>query len=341
MSASTPGNFDCARLLEIKDRAERVFKDDVRSAEYIAEVDTVLAIREGQTADLTVLTDSEKDYDLKVVWVDDCDEDAPEDCSDECQVGGAQAGTQCANYTLDDCFEKDFYITEKQFRTLGTITQDETVAKMLLRKMKIMDEEATTRAIAFLDASSGTNANDEPYTVSGAVTNIPATAFNEDLFGYLFTTQKLNKFPQAKLLTGRLLDQFMWKTSMETSDPTGQSRARKLNQFGKIYQDLFKLDDAIGTKAMFLFNPNSVAHASKNYFSATPREVFPDGGGKQQQYTMKSENIPGLVYDVIYQEICVGNDIRHSWRLKTKQGFYLNPLGCNNGRTGVLQFNCA
>lgn len=340
MSATTPGNFDCTNLLEIKVMADRIFKDDVRRQEYVAEVDSIKMIREIQTADLSILENPTKDVEMKVTWVDDCDDTEPTDCSDECQVAGNEAGSQCKDYTMDECFEVDFYVTEKQFRT-QTISKEEVVAKQLLKKMKLMDEEWTRRAIAFLVASRGTNKNEEPYTVSGGVTSIPAAAFNPDLFGYLYTTMRLNRLPSARLLTGRLLDQYMWKAQVEATTPDGASQKAKMGFLGNIYQDLFMLDSEVGSKAMFLVNPNSVAHASKNYFSNTPREVYPSGGGKQWQYKMRSQNIPGLEYDVIHQEICEGNDIKESWRLKSKGGLYLNPTGCDTGITGVLQFGCA
>jgi hypothetical protein len=341
MSTTTAGNFDCSKLLEIKAKVSEIWNDGIINAEYIPDVEPALAILSGQTAQLQVLENPEKDRELKVYWVDDCDDTDPEDCTDQCTIDGDEIGDNCVNYELTECFEKSFSVTEEMFRT-SLLTQEEVVARALLKKMKLMDEFWAAKAIAFLNASAGVNKfTDGQYTVVGSETYIPAVAWNPDLFGYFDTALWINKLTTGKMLSGTLLKQYMWKVGMETSDPTGASNQAKMTSFGVPYFDR-RMDTILGEKALFMFNPNSVAMATKARHAAygpAGREIY-TADGPQRWYTIPSNSLPGVVYDVAYQEKCANSDVKHVWKIKTRGDIFLNPLGCDNDRTGVLKFVC-
>ena len=156
MSTTTAGNFDCSKLLEIKAKVTEIWNEGVINAEYIPDVEPALAILSGQTAQLQMLENPEKDRELKVYWVDDCDDTDPEDCTDQCTIDGEEIGDNCVNYELTECFEKSFSVTEEMFRT-SLLTQEEVVARALLKKMKLMDEFWAAKAIAFFNAAAGVN----------------------------------------------------------------------------------------------------------------------------------------------------------------------------------------
>lgn len=342
MSQITPGFFDCAKLLEVKEKVDQIFEGGVIDKEYVPDVEAALAVLNSQTADFEVLKNPEKDREVKVYWVDDCDTEDPTDCGDQCEIDGAEIGDNCANYTLGECFEKSFKLTEERFRT-SLLTPVEVVARAVLKKMKLMDEFWAEKIIAFLQASAGVNSYAGQYTVSGSQTFIPAYAWNPDIFGYIDTVLWKNKLNNngAKMLSGTLLKQYMWKVGMETTDPTGQSAQAKMTSFGIPYFDR-RLDDLVGDKSLFLWDPNSVAMVTK-----ARHEAYGEAGrmiqtptGPQRWYTMESKNLPGIVYDMAYQELCSGDDISHFWKIKTRGDIFLNPLGCDNNRTGVLQFTC-
>lgn len=342
MSTTTAGNFDCGKLLEIKAKVQEIWAGEgVINAEYTPDVEPALMILQNQTARFEVLENPEKDREVKVNWIDDCDEEDPEDCTDQCGIDGDPIGDNCVNYELTECFEKSFSLTEEMFRT-SMWTQEEVVARALLKKLKLMDEFYAAKAVAFLDASAGVNSYAGQYTVSGNATYIPAVAWNPDIFGYIDTALWMNKLPGGRLLSGTLLKQYLWKVGMETTDPTGASAAAKMGSMGVPYFDR-RLDTILGEKALFLVNGGSVAMVTKARHAAYGPEgrlVNIDGGGTQRWYTINSNSLPGVVYDIAYQEICVGGDIKHMWKIKTRGDFFLNPLGCSNDRTGVLKFVC-
>lgn len=346
MSAPTSGNFDCARLQEQKLKLSQAFVNNgVVDADLMADVAPLQMIRSIQTARFPVLQDPQKDNSVKLVWLDNCADTTADECStDECAIDGVEGGTQCADYTLDICLESPgIVVTEKKFREMGsTIDMDLEVARMLAREMQGMDQALANQSISKLDSWAGENLNTSPYTVSGNTTTIPAAAWNPDLFGYFAVTRQRNKLPNMKLLLGGLMEQYLWKVQYEASTPEGQAAARKVGALGQVYSDMFTTEAQLGSKAAFLVNPDSVAFVSKAYHApyGAGRTIYPSGGGKQILYTINSLALPGVVYDVIYQEICDSNDVKHTWKLKVKAGLFLNPTGCNTDRTGVLKFVC-
>lgn len=339
MSQTAAGNFDCGKLLEIKAKVEEIFQGGVIDKEYVPDVEPALAIRENQTATFDVLTNPEKDREVKVLWIDDCDDEDPDTCTDQCTIDGEEIGDNCANYVLGECFEKSFKVTEERFRT-SMHSKEEVVARAMLKKMKLMDEFWAAKAIAFLNASAGVNSYAGQYTVSGGTTYVPAYAWNPDIFGYIDTVLWKNKLNGGKMLSGTLLKQYMWKIGMEVTDPTGQSNQAKMTSFGIPYFDR-RIDDILSEQALFLFDPNSVAMVTKARHAAytEPRKVDTPNG-MQTWYTQNSMNLPGVVYDIAYQELCTGDDVSHFWKIKTRGDIFLNPLGCSNDRTGVLKFVC-
>lgn len=339
MSQTAAGNFDCGKLLEIKAKVEEIYQGGVIDKEYVPDVEPALAIRENQTATFEVLTNPEKDREVKLLWIDDCDDEDPDTCTDQCTIDGEEIGDNCANYVLGECFEKTFKVTEERFRT-SMHSKEEVVARAMLKKMKLMDEFWAAKAIAFLNASAGVNSYAGQYTVSGGTTYVPAYAWNPDIFGYIDTVLWKNKLNGGKMLSGTLLKQYMWKIGMEVTDPTGQSNQAKMTSFGIPYFDR-RIDDILSEQALFLFDPNSVAMVTKARHAAytEPRKVDTPNG-MQTWYTQNSMNLPGVVYDIAYQELCTGDDVGHFWKIKTRGDIFLNPLGCSNDRTGVLKFVC-
>lgn len=342
MSAITPGNIDCALLLEVKERVADIWDETgTISAEYIATVDTALAIKQNQTARMRLLETPEKDYNLKVWWADDCRTDTPEDCGDQCEVDGPEAGTQCVNYNIRECFQLGFSITEEKLRTSEAEEADFTAVQML-KTMKLMDEYINRKSMMLMQAAAGVNKYAGAYTVTGTKTYIPAVAWNEDLFGYLALALRKNKLSLPKMLSGDLLWQSFWKAEMETTNPTGQAQSRKFNSLGGVPYFDIDLDGVLGLRSAFLFNGASLAIVNKARhaaYGASGRTVQTEKGPVFWG-TIESRNIPGITYDLYKKETCINDDVKKAWLLKFRGDFLSNPIGCDNDRTGVLQLVC-
>jgi hypothetical protein len=346
MSVPTPGNFDCARLQEIKLRMSAIASpNDLKDSEYVPDIAPLKMVQEIQTMRFTDLLDPTKDNTVKGVWMDDCDEEEPEDCTEACEIEGSEIGTQCKDYELDVCFEKTFSVSERKFRQLGpSVSFDEEVAINLAKKLKLMDEGWARRVVGALDSVAGLNLNTSPYTVGATSTAIPATAWNPDLFGYFAVTRNRNKLPNMRLLLGGLMEQYFWKVANETSTGEGQNNARKVGSLGSVFTDSFLTEDVVGQKAAFLVSPSAIAIATKAYFTpyGSGREEVA-AGNKHIMYTITSPN-SGITYDVTYQVKCVTTngtqDWIHTWRISTKGAVLTNGRFCQ-AKTGVLKFLCA
>jgi hypothetical protein len=344
MSTPTAGNFDCARLQEIKvPLSAMITPNEVKDAEYIPDVAPVNLIKSIQTFNDQGLSNPMKDTVIKGVWMDDCDDTDPEEeDSEACEISGTEIGTTCKDYELTTKFHKSFSVSDHKFRLLGnSVSQNEEVALNLAKKLKLMDELWAKKVVATMDSMSGTNLNTAPYTVTAPFTTIPPAAWNPDLFGYLKVTKDRNKMQNMKLLLGGVMEQALWKIGMETSDPTGASAARKVNSLGTVYSDSFITESVLGYKAAFLIAPSAMALITKARY-------IPDGSGREEisqgnkhiYYTITSPST-GIVYDVIYQRSCVNGDWINTWDIRTFGDVLTNAVFCNTSRTGVLQFKCA
>lgn len=336
MSLPTQGNFDCAALQVILAKADEIFTDDIRKSEYIAHVDSALAVIQNQTARFQELENTDKDREIKVWWVDDCDTEPPGDCSDDCVIGGDEAGANCQTYALSQCIEKDWKVTRKQFRGLGMELED-VMAIQMLKKMKLMDEAVNRSIIQHMDLYSGVNQYVGEFTQVANLTYVPPAAWNEDFFGWLNVAGQLNEMGNTKLLSGVNLYRLMLKLRAEGGNADGKGALAKMSGFEDAYFDLFSLDLTIGDKATFLFNPNSLAHVGKTYNDGTPRVRQ---NPWQLATTVQSYNIPQLKYDLFYMPTCSSNDWTDAWRLQYHFDNFQNPIGCNSEKTGIVQIRC-
>jgi hypothetical protein len=343
MSASVPGNIDCALTLEQKLEIEQVWDDGGSvSAEYVAVTDAARAVLDNQTANFRLLEDPDKDYDLKVWWPDDCRSGEPDDCEDECQVDGPVAGTQCVDYSLTDCFGWSWGITQKMFRT-SNLTRDKLIAVEALKAAKIMDEKLDRKAMSLFMAARGTNKfSAGQYNVNGLVTEIPAAAWNADLMGYLYMAAKKNKQTLPRVLTDTNFAQYKWLVEMQKTNPTGAAEMAKLMSLGDPYFDI-NMDEYLGHKSTFLYQGNALFIANQARNAGMNRGItVPVAGDVPVTWDiMESKNLPGITYDLFYSKKCLaGGDIKESWRLQFRGGFFSNPTGCDTDRTGVLELRC-
>lgn len=345
MSQPTAGNFDCARLQEHKVRlAALVNPNEVKAAQYIPDWAPLKMLQSIQTVKFPDLLDPTKDNTYKAIWMDNCSDATPEDCDgDDCTISGPQIGTECKDFELTTCKQSEgFTVTEKKFRHLGnTVDMDEEITVNMAVQVKQLDEFWARQVVSTLQSMAGVNLNTSPYTVGADFTSIPATAWNPDLWGYFAVTKSRNKMPGMRLFLGGLMEQAFWNIAMSTSDPTGASAARKVNSLGEVFTDSFVTEDVLGKKAAFLVSPSALGIATKAYNTpyGAGLTVPVTGGAHQTRYTIKSPTT-GIVYDAYYQFICEGNDLHHTWQLRTKGDVLTNAVFCNASRTGVLEFDC-
>lgn len=331
------GQLTCAELAEVQLKAEQIWADNAARKDYIANVDSINALRTEQTATLAPLEDKEKDNTVKIAWIKDCDTTIAA-CADECVVGGAELEASCDTHTLDICRKAGFTVEEKALRT-SMFSKEELIAKGFLRKLKLLDEYLNDQAITVINANVGVNAyTGGKGTVAGFTTTIPAAYWNSSLFSYFVLAMKKNKFADAWLLSGDNLYEAWWNAMMNKSVPDASADAAKFDTFRK-YFDVNALDALLTpAKKTFLIDRGALAFASKAYWPTTPVDYM---GAGLTKYSIPSKNLPGVMYDVTYTTRCVSDKIYHDFSIQMKAGIFVNPKGCNLNSTGILEFKCS
>jgi hypothetical protein len=328
------GDFSCADLVMIQVKLDQMWADSAVKQDYTANCVALQSIIQEQTAQFPQLK-TEKDTQVKIAWLNHCD-DTVSDCTNDCIVGGDELSADCKTYELDICKTTGFSVKEKALRA-GIFSKEELIAKAMLQKLKIMDEQLTQTVVSALDTYTGVNQFLNGFTTSGNDTVIPATYWTPDLFAYFYQTMIMNKHTNSFMLSGSNLFQAEWIARMNMSNSEKAPDMAKMNTIRK-YFDLFNMDSVLGTKKTFTIDKGAVAFVSKNYYPSTPIQYI---GAGQTRYSVPSKNLSGVTYDVIYTNDCTNNEITHHWSFYVKAGFFLNPTGCNSDNTGVLSFTCA
>jgi hypothetical protein len=332
------GQLTCAELVDIQVKAAEMWKDNATNKDYIANVDTINAIKAEQTARIEVLESSEKDRDVKVAWVNSC-ETATTACSDDCTVGGSELETGCETYALSVCRNAPgFTVREKVMRT-SMFSKEELIAKGMMSNMKALDNYINDYAISVIYANKGANAfTGSKGTVNGFTTSISPAYWNASLFSYLYLAAKKNKFSDPFLLSGDNLFEAEWNAKMSSGNADGKGDLAKFNSMRK-YFDVLALDSELDPdKISFIIDRGALAFQSKAYNPSVPIEY---NGAGLTRYKVASKNIAGVEYDVTYTTRCVSDEIYHDFSLKAKFDVLINPKGCNPNNTGILAFKCA
>lgn len=332
------GDFSCADLLKVQVAVDRIWADNQMAQDYIPQVGVLTAIRTEQTVTLVEIEDPMKDKTLKIYWAADCDDADPEDCDDDCIVGGDEAEAQCKEYALDICKRKGFTVPDKRFRT-SQLSKEEVVAKLLAKKMKILEEYLARTTVAKLNSFAGVNQyNEGEGVVTGSGdTYIAASYWNEDLYGYFAQVIIMNKFNNAFMIHGRNLHRMSWLAQYNNLNDNQKDQLAKLNSI-RSYWDMFNVDGVNSPdKISYMITKGAVAFANKAYYPTTPVTYV---GAGLTQYSIESKALPGVMFDVVYTTTCVNNQLKHHWTIYVHAGIFLNPFGCNEDITGVLRFIC-
>lgn len=331
------GDFSCADLVRVNVKLEDMWGDSAVQAEFKAYADAAVSVLSEQTVNFELL-EGGKDRDVRLYWVDSCGITVG-NCTDECTITGTVPEATCKDYSISICKETSgLKIPEKAFRS-SNLSRDEVVARGFMKHKKALDEEIAKTVIAQIDSFAGANAyTDGVGQVSGTNTFIPPANWTPSVMAYLIHAAQLNKFMNPYLLSGsNLFDQSML-ADFNAGNANGSGNAGLMASMRKHF-DLFNMDAVLGVKKSFMLDKNSVALVAKNYYEETPIQYT--NGADQIRFSVPSDNLAGVRYDVIYKTECVGNEINHLWRFTANFDVFNNPSSiCDATRTGVLTFEC-
>jgi len=214
---------------------------------------------------------------------------------------------------------------------------DINVAKALLKADKELTEAYAQYCVAQLELFKGCN---KLTTGKGVVSNldtfIAAPYWTPAIAAYFSRVSIMNRFTNPIFLSGSLLwEQFM----------VAQANSANANGKGdwalwsgmQPYFDMFNVDSVNDPDLKaYLLSMGSVAMVNKFYNPAVPERLM-----SFTRYTMPSRWLPGMTYDVFYDNECTtGMKVVHNYKIRLIADLYNNPEGCENCNTGVLAFQC-
>lgn len=332
--AIAAGDFSASQLTKAILKADQMWGDSMLAADWKANVDVYKAIKAEQTANVTLVEDSEKDYDVRVIWVNPSAQ-AAEDDDDDCDVGGDELHSDKKDYSLTVGKKWGFTVDEKVWRT-NNFSMEDAVAKGFLQADKELSNAVCAHIVARIESFKGVNpVTDGVGTPVGSETEISATDWNERLFAYLYRVGLLNQFGNPFLLSGSNLFEERIITLLAAKNANGVGAA-ELYKLIRTYFDIFNVDTILSPdQKTYMINRGAIAFASKSYESATPK-VYTGAG--LTRYSIASRNLEGVRFDVTYTNRCTSNTMKHDFTVRAKFDTFLNPLGLDATRTGVLSF---
>jgi len=333
--STTAGVFSETQLVSIQAKADAIWMDRIQKEDYVPQANVVKCLQAQTTAKFGELKNKNKERTIEVGWINACDVSAAS-CTD-CTITGTELSTNIEEYYLNREQCAEIKIGENAFRT-NVFDPEEVIAKGLLAASKELDEYWAGQAVTVLNASLGVNESDDGKgDVSGTTTYVLPAYWNADLMGYLHRVAVQNRFNSPMLISGLNLYESIWNAEWEKCCENG------IGKFGTMdfCFDLFNIDSANDPDYLtYMLNKGALAFVTKamypDYTAANPLKMM-----DQWRWSMPSFGLPGVVYDVHYENNCDDGDyFTHEFKLKTFGDIFLNPVGCTSTRTGVLSFTC-
>lgn len=324
-------DLSIAKECDIKLITEQVWSDSQNQTDqYSANAETVKALAARQADRNQILTSLEntdlEDDEVEIIWIDNCDDALDDECQAVCDFTGTDAPLQSKKYKLEDCVSASFSADENDFLR-NKYTIEEYIAKMLLSKIKLLDEQLNTKSLLFLSASAGHNVNPETYTQTGTTLTIPVADYTNELYIKMAIDAQMNRIMDPFVIDSGTLYRAYLKAQLDQGNAEGKGNQQRTMLF-PTYFDLLGFPSSAITDTTFLVSPNAYAFGSRNFNSSTPN-IVETKNLRQIRYSIPSNNIPGVTYDITKQIVCSGNRFKHEYLITARTGFFLNPVGCD------------
>ena len=327
--STTAGYFTETDLLAIRRRVEDFPNWDTNvKKQFQPFADSIKTIISTQTARFLDLEDPKKDRTVDVEFINACGLD--DATCDPCTMGGSELSSNIATLSLDLCREVNFTVDENKL--IGNDFDKEfVIAQGILKADKEIAEYLNGQAIATIEANLGVNAfTGGKGNVVGTETYLLPAYWDAKLMAYFERVRVLNKMKAPFILDGSNLFEQIYSAKVEPN-------MAENNMFGTLeyYSDLSGID-AANTPDLktYLIDRGALAFASKIYYPTLVE--YKDAN----RYSISSQLLPGVKYDVYYSNTCYGNFYKHNFKVVFHGGIFAAPLGCTATETGILSFTC-
>jgi hypothetical protein len=325
-----------AALSTIKYKAEEIWKDGQYAKQYEVQAEAVKKIVAEQEATIKELSSTDKDNTVEVSWLDTTaivDEDVDE--GDECSLEEDELSTNKKTYELDLTRRAGFSIDDNDL-ALSIYDFEIAAARGILASKKVLDEYLSRQAILALNAFAGVNQAPAPFTYDATEksTMVDADKYDSKLFSHLIQHSILNRVTSPYVLDsgGLFIDHL--NAGFDSGNADGKGDKARYDSLRLAFDQFSFAGAGLTDPSLFLIGKNSIAFASKNYNKQTVPTLVNFEDGNQYRYSVDSDVIPGVKYDVYYSLKCVGKRMKHTWRLMVNAGFFLNPEAGQTTKVG-------
>jgi hypothetical protein len=290
-------------------------------------------ILNNQTAQFDPLSDPQNPKKMRLWWKEICRQ-AMVDCADNCDISGTEGDLAYKDVEITDCKQTaPIILGENKFRH-STIDRIGYVAQELASRLRDADEFLAKELVASAFSFAGSTAFTGGYNFNATRNSleIPAIEFNEGLIPFIAQFVAMNQNSDAMIIDGGNLFQKLYA-----------SEQLKANFGGLMVDfDLFNITGNANTaNSTFILDKSAIALKTLSYHPVVP--MVYTSGANITKYSVPSQNLPGVVYDVFYQTECVGanNDIVEKWAVQVNYGIFQTPLsGCSATDTGIYLLDC-
>jgi len=324
-------DLSVAKECDIILTAEQVWADSQNQTDqYTAHAETIKALAERQKDRNQIVSSLQnadlEDDEITITWIDTCSDELDVACQDVCNFTGADTPILSKKYSLTGCVSASFSVDENDMLR-NKYTIEEYIAKMLLSKIKLLDEDINAKSLLFLSANAGYNSNPEAYAFNGSTLEVPAADYNNELYIKMVIDAQLNQINDPFVVDSGSLYREYLRAQLDQGNAEGSGNQKRTMLF-PTYFDLRGFPKAPVTDSTFLVSPYSYAFAVRNYNTSAP-EIVETKNLRQIRYSIPSNSVPGVTYDVYKQVVCSGHRFKHEYLIEARHGFYLNPTGCD------------
>lgn len=324
------GDFTPTVLLAMKLKSEQMWKDSQLRSSVVPHADAAVAILNKQTARFEVLNNRDKDLEVKVTFVNPCGIEA-QDCTTNCDIVENELSTGIKTYKPNICKRSGFSIDVTKLRT-NDYNRDEIYAEGMAGAIKALDEFWARQALVKLKTFAGVNISNPNYNAASGLTTIPNLGSDLKSLTQLMQDGMLNRIDNAYFIDNGIFYGALTNAAFDAGNAEGKGAAARLKVFQDVfYSDMWNFKPAgIVNEDVFMIGTGAVAMKTVNKNPDSPLVI----GGQVGHtiYTVKSNLLPGVSYDVFYTITCQTVNGKahyfHTWRLETNGLIELNPEGC-------------
>ena len=320
-------NLTKTELLRLNVKAEQVWTQNALKNSMGVQTEAVKAVLANQTAKFKEFDDHRKDRVMGIAFIDPCGA-LVRDCSaGACDITEDELSTDLIEYEPNICKEIGFSINEDKLRK-NMFNLEDIYAEGISSRLNAMDEYLSTHVLAGLKAGAGVNLSPDPYTWNNAqkTTNVDQWSYTLDLIPDMVNDSMLNKMGSVYFIDNGSLWKDFFKAQINVGNGEGKGD-KAMTDVVKMYFDQFNFGKAGLSESTFMISNSAVALKTTNKFAPSIVELAGKVG--QTRYRLKSPNLEGIEYDVVYQLTCnAEGEIVHTWRIYLRGFFATNPKGC-------------